>query len=453
MQEPNEIKKYLEVVCDQIRWKKAHGIISEEIENHILDQKDAFIHSGLDEKTATEKAIAEMGDPILIGTELDRTHRPKIEWSIIMLTAAALFINLTIRLVIAEDSATVLSTLVKGISNAAIGIACLLLIYLLDFSFIGKHPIKIYLSITTAALIISITTMPINGHKPYVNFVQMLLPTVFAGILYKMRTKGYFGIVLSGAFIVVGAFIGMISRNMTSTFLFLAVCFLLLNYAILKGWFNVSKLGSMIIVYSPVIALTLITFALSNKYHVDRLKAIINPSIDPNGFGYVSTVAHKMIDGAKFFGTGELGIAFAERLPSRETDYLLTYLIHRFGWISFVFIITVLLAFITRALILCLKQKSVLGRLIAVSALITFTLQVLIYIGSNIGLVALPPLTLPLISPGGTATVVNTTLVGLMLSVFTSGNLFRDNLKTPTSKKFKFFQFVDGKIIIDLGLK
>jgi cell division protein FtsW (lipid II flippase) len=451
LQEPDAIKEYLRVVCEQIRWKKAHGVLLEEIENHILDQKDAFIHSGLDEKTATEKAIAEMGDPIIIGTELDRAHRPKIEWSIIILTAAALLINLAIRLIIVEDSADIFSILIKSISYAAVGIACMAVVYWLDFSFIGKYPMIIYLSITISAFFIGVITLPVNGQKPYINFILLLLPTVFAGIIYKMRMKGYLGIILSGAFIVLGLFIAMFSRNTTSIFLFLIICFILLTFAIIKGWFNVNKLASLVIVYTPTVIAVLTT--LSNGYRRERLRAIINPFLYPEGYGYISTVTSNMISGAKFIGTGELGASYTSRLPSRETDYLLTYLIHRFGWISFTLIIAVLLAFITRAFILCLKQKSVLGRLIALSALATFAMQVLIYIAANLGILALPPLTLPLISYSGTATAVNMTLIGLMLSVFTSGNLLRDNLKTSKEKKFKFFEFVDGKIVIDLGLK
>ncbi|WP_242833572.1 permease prefix domain 1-containing protein [Desulfosporosinus youngiae] len=74
--QPSKITEYLEVVCRQIRWKKAQSSVLEEIENHIIDQKNAFISDGLNEEEATDKAIAEMGDPIVVGEQLDRVHRP-----------------------------------------------------------------------------------------------------------------------------------------------------------------------------------------------------------------------------------------------------------------------------------------------------------------------------------------------------------------------------------------
>ncbi|MHB8126137.1 MAG: permease prefix domain 1-containing protein [Desulfitobacteriaceae bacterium] len=78
MQQPSKITEYLEAVRQQIRWKKVQSPVLEEIKNHITDQKDAFINDGLNEELATDKAIAEMGDPIVVGEQLDRAHRPRL---------------------------------------------------------------------------------------------------------------------------------------------------------------------------------------------------------------------------------------------------------------------------------------------------------------------------------------------------------------------------------------
>jgi len=78
LQQPNKVTEYLEVVSQQIRWKKAQSPLLEEINNHIIDQKNAFISDGLNEDEATDKAIVEMGDPIVVGEQLDRAHRPSL---------------------------------------------------------------------------------------------------------------------------------------------------------------------------------------------------------------------------------------------------------------------------------------------------------------------------------------------------------------------------------------
>ena len=77
MQQPNKIIKYLEVVRQQIRWKKAQSPVLEEINNHMTDQRNAFVSDGFNEEEATIKAIDDMGDPIVVGRQLDRAHRPR----------------------------------------------------------------------------------------------------------------------------------------------------------------------------------------------------------------------------------------------------------------------------------------------------------------------------------------------------------------------------------------
>ena len=73
-----KITEYLEVVRQQIRWKKVQSSVLEEIENHIIDQKNAFMIDGFSEEEAIDKTIAEMGDPIVVGEKLDRVHRPRL---------------------------------------------------------------------------------------------------------------------------------------------------------------------------------------------------------------------------------------------------------------------------------------------------------------------------------------------------------------------------------------
>ncbi|MHB8076562.1 permease prefix domain 1-containing protein [Desulfosporosinus fructosivorans] len=77
LQQP-KINEYLEAVRQQIRWKKVQSSVLEEINNHIIDQKNAFVIDGFNEEEATDKAIAEMGDPIIVGEQLDRAHRPRL---------------------------------------------------------------------------------------------------------------------------------------------------------------------------------------------------------------------------------------------------------------------------------------------------------------------------------------------------------------------------------------
>lgn len=133
-----KISEYVKIVCEQIRWKKAHSIISDEIENHIVDQRNEFISQGLDEELATDKAILEMGDPIIVGSELDSTYRPKIEWSVIAITGIMLLLGIGIRYFVTPDY-QMQYKLIDSIVSTIIGMIFMAFAYFLDFSIIGKR--------------------------------------------------------------------------------------------------------------------------------------------------------------------------------------------------------------------------------------------------------------------------------------------------------------------------
>ena len=75
--------RYAEKVCEQIRWKKAHPAVAQEIEDHLTDQKNAYLAAGDSESIAEEKALLQMGDPVSVGAALDQTHKPAPQWGII----------------------------------------------------------------------------------------------------------------------------------------------------------------------------------------------------------------------------------------------------------------------------------------------------------------------------------------------------------------------------------
>ncbi len=77
-----EIEEYLEIVSGQIRSKRARIMAVKEIEDHIKDQAGAYEEEGMKQETAMEEAVRQMGDPVTTGVELDRIHRPKMDWKL-----------------------------------------------------------------------------------------------------------------------------------------------------------------------------------------------------------------------------------------------------------------------------------------------------------------------------------------------------------------------------------
>ena len=78
-------EEYLHTLTEQIRCKMARGTIEQEINDHIEDQKEEFLSEGMSQTEAEEAAVREMGDPVEVGLEMDRIHRPTMAWGMIAL--------------------------------------------------------------------------------------------------------------------------------------------------------------------------------------------------------------------------------------------------------------------------------------------------------------------------------------------------------------------------------
>ncbi|QUH25910.1 permease prefix domain 1-containing protein [Serpentinicella alkaliphila] len=86
------IENYLEEVCAQVKYKKAHSQITNELSSHIYELVDNYVDRGMTEEETTIKAVLQMGNATDIGKELHKTHRPKIEWSILVLVGVTIII-------------------------------------------------------------------------------------------------------------------------------------------------------------------------------------------------------------------------------------------------------------------------------------------------------------------------------------------------------------------------
>lgn len=470
MQPSDKFTGYIEAVRQQIRWKRAQPVVLEEINNHLTDQRDALLKEGLDETTATDKAILEMGDPVMVGEQLDHAHRPKPDWTLLTLTGAMLLLGFAIQFFIDStfDGAWGLQ---QQMVWAGIAIIVMLAAYFADFTIVGKYPKTVFFTLCAITIGFCFFTGTVNGRAFYAIYPLLLFPTAFAGLVYSMRNKGYGGLILCGAAFVIPVYLSMLVPSLTVLFLLCVSCLIILTAAVLKGWFNVRKRSAMLILYIPTAVVLSAPFIMlmlgTTGYRIERLRYVLNPSLDPRGMGYIGTTIQYILSHAQMIGSGmpintpgilnyyggpvdASNILAARILPAINTDYLLTYLTYRFGWIALLGIIALFAAFIIRAARLCQKQKSVLGFLTSTAIVATFSVQFIVYIASNLGFMLFSPLSLPLISYGKMALVTNMFLIGLLLSVFRTGSLVRDKTETVAVRFNPFIQYDNGRIIIDL---
>lgn len=451
MQQPNKIAAYLETVRQQIRWKKAQPPVLEELENHLTDQKNAYISDGLDEETAINNAVAEMGDPVIVGEQLDRTHRPRPDWPLLIMTAILLILGLSIQFLIRSDIHNGTESFTKQVTWAAPAIIVLLMAYLLDFTIIGKYPKTIYLALMVITMASYWSYRYVIGSTAI--YPLLLFPTAFAGFVYSKRNKGYGGLTISVVAVIVPVLLALLIHNMTVLLLVGLSCLIILTVAIAKGWFNVSKLMALLILYlsTGIASLILFLTLMSQAYFRDRLQVILNPL--QGHTGWVGTVIRSFLYHSRLVGEGLPVSGYGSVFPllsTANTNFLLTYMTYKFGWILFIGIMLLFAAFFVRSVIISQKQKSVLGQLVSLAVILTVAMEIFTYIIANLGFLLVGPISLPLISYGGRALVTNMCLIGFLLSTFRTGNLFKDNV--PVGKSNRLIKYENGKIIIDLKL-
>jgi cell division protein FtsW (lipid II flippase) len=164
-------------------------------------------------------------------------------------------------------------------------------------------------------------------------------------------------------------------------------------------------------------------------------------------------MVRRLLNGAVFFGRGnipsEYVVGVTEPYSFFYTDLILTALISLLGWVTFAVIVSGLFFFIVKGFMRCFKQKSSLGLFVSIAIMMTFCMQVISYVAYNLGFLFAAPISLPLISYGNTATVINLVLIGFMLSVFRTGDVVVDGQIPTITKLNKFISWNDGKLIIN----
>ena len=137
---PDRISAFVEAVGAEIRWKKARPLLTEEIRTHLLDQRDACMAQGMAEDEAQAEAVRQMGDPAMLGADLDRVHRPRPQWGLLalalMLAAAGAFLRFSLT---ADVPYVSLRDRQMDLLGGLMGAAALAAGYLLDVSALGRR--------------------------------------------------------------------------------------------------------------------------------------------------------------------------------------------------------------------------------------------------------------------------------------------------------------------------
>ncbi|WP_455581325.1 permease prefix domain 1-containing protein [Dysosmobacter sp.] len=370
MERPETIQAYLETLGAQIRWKRARSPVVRELEAHLEDQREAFAAEGHLPEDAERLAVEEMGDPVALGAELDRVHRPRPQWGLLTAALGLALLGGVLRVWLTAGVEHESTNPLRTALALALGCACLLGMYFLDYSRLLRRAGMIYLgALILGALALRFSPV-INGTSYYTRYVVLLYPTVYALWLYHLRQRGW------------------------------------------KGFFAAVSGGV------PLAAVTLLAAGCKAGFFKTRLTLFLHPELDPLGGGYQAVMVRKALTSSRWLGTGNWDgpYPYERMVPEWNRDFLLTTVIHKLGCLPFLLLTVAAAGFLAWLLLRGLRQQSQPGRLIALSVVLSLGLQAAASVIQNLGYVLFSA-SMPLIV-GNLISVVDMTLIGLVLSVF-----------------------------------
>ena len=181
------------------------------------------------------------------------------------------------------------------------------------------------------------------------------------------------------------------------------------------GGARLSNLGVLVVSGLPVLAVV----AMAEPYRLKRLVSFTNPWETPFTDGFQLTQALIAIGRGEWFGVG-LGASVQKLfyLPEAHTDFILAVLAEELGFVGLLAVIGLYVWLNGRAFLIgfrCMQIGQRFAGYCAFGVALWLSIQALVSIGVNMGVLPTKGLTLPLISSGGSSLIMTLVALGLLL--------------------------------------
>ena len=170
-----------------------------------------------------------------------------------------------------------------------------------------------------------------------------------------------------------------------------------------------------------LLAVAFVVLIISSPYRLQRIIGFMDPWADAYGKGY--QLSHSLIA----FGRGEwLGVGLGGSveklfyLPEAHTDFLLAVIAEELGFAGITVVLALFVVFIYRAFAVgreAMMREKYFASLVAQGIGVWLSVQTLINMGVNMGVLPTKGLTLPFMSYGGTGIIVNCVAVAVLLRI------------------------------------
>jgi rod shape determining protein RodA len=262
----------------------------------------------------------------------------------------------------------------------------------------------------------------VNGAKRWLNIGIRIQPSELSKLAVPLMLTYYFSLKNQGitwlnyiaAFILLLIPFILIAKQPdlgTGILVLTSGCFVLFFAGI--SWRMIIAVICLFLFSTPII------WHFLHDYQRSRIFTLINPQSDPLGKGYHIIQGMIAIGSGGLWGKGYLHgtQTHLNFIPEKNTDFVITVLSEEFGYIGVCVILMLYIMLIFRCLNIAFSAEDIFSRVLAASITMSFMLYILINMGMVAGIFPVVGVPLPLISYGGTATIVLMAGFGILLAI------------------------------------
>ncbi|AZJ19218.1 cell division protein FtsW [Bacillus wiedmannii bv. thuringiensis] len=416
-------ERFVSEVTNHIKSKEAKSFVATELDFHLKQAKNTWIEKGLSEEVAENKAVEQMGSPIKLGQELNKLHKPKVDWFLLILLVAAMGLGFLPVLVFGYTNDVIINKVIFVI----LGVITAIGMMLLDYRKLERMGWLFYIIGVVVLLMLycfpnaSMIGEPLIQIGPIAIDCLMAVPFFFlawASFFNNSRLKIIHLVVLY----LFSLYLFLIVSTLSSIFIYITMVFVML------WWSKLGKKTSLIITVVPICLFIIkVSVSWSSGYHLDRLLGYLNPESDAGGAGFMYIRLKEVMSSAGWFGTyGDIKF-----IPAPDTDFVFASLTYYYGYWLALILVFVLSLFVVRLIVISYKINDRYGKLLLVGGVTLFLFQFIYNVGMILGLLPIAAISLPFISYGLTPTVFHALIMGIVLSVYRRKDISFRMRKTP----------------------
>ncbi len=410
---PAPLAAWLKTAEEQMRWRRARPLAAKELADHLTDQYEAFRDEGMDKDAAAQATVREMGDAIETGTQLDRAWRPKPDWVTLGMVLVIAALGCVMQYLFDYRSPTVPQLAGRYLAGAV----CLLIGYFFDYTLLTRR-IWTLLGIWYAVVVVVQCKICTFAIFPVDNAIRLLwlYPLLLAGLVFRLRGKGNEG--LAQCLMAVAAvWVLMLVYNWNlypMSWMLLILCSLVLLLAVCHRAFGAVKARNVALSLLPAafgIGSTLMSRIYWSQY--------ISP--EENRSAMIQLVRSELFGIEPAFpGVTQVDINDA----ADWSDFMLTLMKLRWGWIAVVAILIPVILLIGRGVMMAGRQTGLLGWLVCHAVVLTLAMQAVQYLLVDLGLAdTAMTFSLPLVAASARDLCLTMALLGVFLSAQRTGTL------------------------------